>query len=179
MDKSHKKDLSSRSYAPIEHADLLHLLQLARADREAFFAKRPDWSRFYADRVLCTALCQGAALHYVKGKVGINDFDVYTFYAAHPERHWYAKRIQPVDFGDPKFGRSQVTKPNFVGRRVDLMGRALPVPPGSEPIPALRDYLASGKTDTARELAQKAVVLLEPPDLMATVAWPLDEAVAS
>lgn len=169
------KDPTLRSYESIEHADLLRLLQLARADREAYFARYPDWGRLYADRVVCTALCQGAALHYVKGKVGINDFDVYTFYAAHPERRWYAKRLQPVDFGDPKFGRSQVTKPHFLGRRVDLMGRELPIPPGTDPVRALHEYLSSGRTDTARELAQKAVVLLEPTSMMGTVVWPLSK----
>src|SRR5258707_15336273 len=96
-----------RSYAAIERVDLVRLAELAKRDRETFFAKRPDWAQFYADRVLGTALCQGAAWHYIRSDVGINDFDVYTFYSANPLRRWYAKRIQSVDFGDPKFGRSE------------------------------------------------------------------------
>jgi hypothetical protein len=39
----------------------------------------------YDKRVIAVALCQGAALHYVDGKTGVKDFDVFTFYAAHPE----------------------------------------------------------------------------------------------
>jgi hypothetical protein len=162
-----------RSFEPITRADLEKLAALAAADRDQFFREHPDWAALYADRVLCTALGQGAALHYVRGDVGINDFDVYTFYAAHPERRWYAKRIKHVDFGDPRFGRTvEMSKP--IGRRVDLMGRDLPVDLGSDPAEALRAYLTAGRTDTARHLAAKAVVLLSPPDLVGRVVWPPD-----
>src|SRR4051812_10472586 len=91
-----------RSFAPITVRDLERLLLLARRDRDEFFTTRPDWASLYTDRVLGTALCQGAALHYVRGDIGINDFDVYTFYASHPDRPWYGRRIKSVDFGDPK-----------------------------------------------------------------------------
>ena len=77
-----------RSFEPLARTDLLRLLRLAQKDREEFFRKYPDWACLYADRILGTALCQGAALHYVRPDVGINDFDVYTFYAAHAERRW-------------------------------------------------------------------------------------------
>jgi hypothetical protein len=105
--------------------------------------------------VLGVALCQGAALHFIDPEAGINDFDVYTFYAAHPARHWYAKRIRSVDFGDPKFGRSQITRRGFVGRRVDLMGRELPVDPGADLVAALRQCLKRGNAATALELSQR------------------------
>ena len=137
-----------------------------------FFAKNHGWAELYGDRALGIALCQGAALHHVNPNIGINDFDVYTFYAAHPGRRWYAKRIQSVDFGDSKFGRSEVTKLGFTGRRVDLMGRTLGVPVGTQFGPALRAYLTSGLTRTARELAGKAVVILEPRDQLGTIVWP-------
>jgi hypothetical protein len=130
-----------RCFAPITPRDLERLLELARSDRDEFFASRPDWARLYSDRALGTALCQGAALHYIQGDVGINDFDVYTFYASHPDRPWYAKRIRSVDFGDPKFGCSEVSRPGFKGRRVDLMARGLNVPPGTNVAEALIAYL--------------------------------------
>lgn len=146
------------------------MFQLARDDREAFFAAHPDWAELYADRVLGTALCQGSALRFLRGDVGINDFDVYTFYSSHPARPWYAKRIKKVDFGDAKFGRSEECPANFIGRRVHLMGRGLDVPPNPDITEALLAYLTNGKTRTARELAQKAVVLLEP--TLGSVVWP-------
>jgi hypothetical protein len=109
----------------------------------------------------------------VGGEVGINDFDVYSFFAVNPNRAWYAKRIKSVDFGNPKFGRSEVSPLNFVGRRVDLMARALDVVPNADVATAVRSYLEVSRTRTAAELASKAVVLLEPTDLVGTVIWPI------
>jgi hypothetical protein len=80
--------------------------------------------------------------------MGINDLDVYTFFAAHPDRSWYAKRIKTVDYGDPKFGRSEISSVEFVGRRVDLMARALNVPPGTDVTEALITYLDAPRTGT-------------------------------
>jgi hypothetical protein len=71
-----------------------------------------------------------------------------------------------------KFGRSEVSRKHFVGRRVDLMARALPVDADTEPIGALRQYLRERRTRTAQELAKKAVVLLEPEPFFGTVVWP-------
>jgi hypothetical protein len=166
-------DPANRCFASITRGDLERLLELARHDRRQFFAKHPGWAQYYADRILGTALCQGAAWHYVRGDIGINDFDVYTFYAANPARPWYAKRLASVDFGDGKFGCSEISRPGFIGRRVDLMGRALKVPPGTDLGAALRSYLRSTRTATARELGKKAVVLLEP--RIGEVVWPVGE----
>src|SRR3954470_21519836 len=123
----HNGDPHKRCHGLIAFGDLQRLFELAKQDREEFFARKPEWARYYADRILGTALCQGAAWHYVRGDIGINDFDVYTFYAANPERTWYAKRIARLDFGSPKFGLSEVSGRGYVGRRVDLLGRALNV----------------------------------------------------
>lgn len=160
-----------RSYLPISRADLLRLAAIAAADRADYFARYPDWADLYAGRVLCTALCQGAALHYLYGAAGIQDFDVYTFYAEHPGRPWYARRRAVYDFGDPKFGQS-ADRPHFVGRRVDVWGRAIPAEPGDPSAQAVRAYLALGVTETARRLAQKAVVLLQPAAELGTTIWP-------
>jgi len=166
-------DPLQRSLRRIERSDLVCLLQIAKDDRNLFFVNHPDWARLYGDRVLGTALCQGAALHYICPSVGINDFDVYTFYAAHPDRRWYAKRIRPVDYGDAKFGRSEVSSKKYVGRRVDLLARALDVPVGTEVAAAILAYLRAGRTATSRHLGQKAVVLLEPEERMGEVIWPI------
>jgi hypothetical protein len=158
-----------RSFARITFRDLERLLELARRDRDEFFAAHRDWA-IYADRVLGTALCQGAAWHYLRSDIGINDFDVYTFYASHPDRPWYAKRRKSVDFGDPKFGRSEDSRTEFIGRRVDLMARELKVLPGTDVAEALVAYLSAPRTRGATELAKKAVVLLEP--RLGEVVWP-------
>ena len=166
------KDRDRYSYDKIDEADLLRLLAIARQDREDFFRAHSDWAALYADRLIATALCQGAAMHYVNGKAGINDFDVYSFYASHPQRAWYAKRLKNADFGDPKFGVSELTKPGYIGRRVDLMGRGISVKLGTDPVFAIRHFLRTDRGVTARELAKKAVVILEPEHLLGVIAWP-------
>ena len=73
-----------RSYEPIGREDLVRLARIARLDREDFFARKTRY-RALDERLICVALCQGAALHYVDGKSGVKDFDVWTFYAARPD----------------------------------------------------------------------------------------------
>jgi hypothetical protein len=160
----------SRSYLVIEHSDLQRLADIARKDREEYFKKYPEWEEAYRDRVLCIALCQGAAKHFIDGKTGIHDFDVYTFYRHNPLKPWYAKRIKNYDFGDGKFGQPQ-NQPEFIGRRVDCLGRAIAVSAGESVTDALRRWLTERPTDTAKFLAQKAVVLVEPN--CGIVVWPL------
>jgi hypothetical protein len=151
--------------------DLARLASIASDDREARFARRPRW-RPYADRVLCVALCQGAAQHYVDGRNGVKDFDVYTFYAEHPTGPFPYRWMTHADFGRSRFGRYPGDPDSFRGRRVDLIGRSLEVPPSADPVEALRRYLTAGRTETARKLARKAVVVLEPDDLRGEIIWP-------
>ena len=48
------------------------------------------------------------------------------------------------------------------GRRIDLFGRSLPVATGPDPACAIRNYLAAGRTTSARAHAAKAAVLIRP-----------------
>ncbi len=161
----------ARSYKQITLEDLHRLQEIAAKDRTDFFQRHPSWASLYADRLLCVALCQGAALHYIDRTTGINDFDVYTFFAEHPKKSWYAKRLKSYDFGNPKFGKS-VDRPDFIGRRVDLMARSLHAQVFDDPVLALRRYLKRGKTKTAQLLSQKAVIQLEPLELIGNIIWP-------
>ena len=73
----------TRSYDFFVRSDLLRLKEIAARDREEFFER----NRKYGDlrnHVVVVALCQGAALHFVNGRNGIKDIDVWTFYAPHP-----------------------------------------------------------------------------------------------
>ena len=161
-----------RSYERIERADLERLAAIAEADRAGFFARHPEWGAQYRDRVLAVALCQGAALHYLLGRAGVQDFDLYTFYARHPARPWYANRKAHADFGLPKFGTSP-DKPRFRGRRVDLLGRSLDAPVGSEPAAAIRAWLRAGRAgESAAYLREKAVVLVAPAERNGEIVWP-------
>jgi hypothetical protein len=118
------------------------------------------------------ALCQGAAQHLVDGENGVKDFDVWTFYAARPDHPAFPWRRRVArDFGDPRFGRTPNTS-GFVGRRVDLHGRSIEVGEEGDPAAALAAYFSEGGTASARALARKAAVLLEPSDRLGTVVWP-------
>lgn len=162
---------NERSFRKISDVDLHRLATIAAADRRDFFERHQDWASLYRNRVLCTALCQGAALHYVTGVVGINDFDVYTFYSEEPRRRWYAKALRSRDFGVSKFGQT-VDWPHFIGRKVDLMARSISATVTDDPVVALRRYLQESRTQSARLLAEKAVVILEPANIRGTVVWP-------
>jgi hypothetical protein len=86
--------LESRSYLPIDKDDLVRLLEISQRDIQTYFEKNSRWAELYSNRIICVSLCQGAAMHYIDGKTGINDFDVYTFFKKHPDKAWYAKRIK-------------------------------------------------------------------------------------
>ncbi|MCF8610196.1 hypothetical protein L5G28_08495 [Gordonia sp. HY285] len=157
--------------SPITGDHLGRLARLAEADRHNMFEDHPRLGVFRS-RVLLTALCQGAALHFVDGENGVKDLDVYTFYAQHPTVNFPHRRRKMVDFGKSDLGRHPDDDPRFRGRHVDLMGRVIDVPPSADPIEAVRDYLRRGPTTTSRKLAEKAVVVLDPSPLRGQVVWP-------
>lgn len=166
-----RASVPGRSYERITREDLARLARIARCDLADLFARKPRYSPL-ARRLVCIALCQGAAQHLLDGENGVKDFDVWAFFAAHPDDPPFPWRRRKVsDFGDPKFGRSPDAA-SFVGRRVDLLGRTIDDPAKTDPAAVLREYLSEGRTKTARRLSEKAAMLLEPTDLLGTVAWP-------
>lgn len=164
--------VSERSLAPVDASDLVRLAGIA-ADAEAgLFARHPQGAGRYAGLLLCRALCQGAALHYLDGKNGVKDFDVWSFYAALGDGPFPYRWRGTADYGPSKFGRYPRDSPSFTGRRVDLLGRSLDAPPGAEPAAVVRAWLSSARTESARRLAAKAVVLITPADRAGEVIWP-------
>ncbi len=187
---------SPRSYARLTDEHLRRLAAVAEKDH-AFFT-RPDGRPEYASRRLAAALAQGAALHYLDGRTGVKDLDVWTFYAAIPGGRFPAdKRVRRVDFGPSSLGRSTDDMSAarserqralrrhwsaYTGRAVDLCVRALPVEadaPIDSVIGALQEWLARGAKSTAAHppsawhLAKKAVVLLCPDSHRGYVVWAL------
>jgi len=162
----------SRSYKKIRKWDLRRLAAIAREDREDLFSRKADLGKIYRKRVICVALCQGAALHYIDGKNGVKDFDVWTFFREHPKKPFPYRRIARRDFGNSRFGRAP-GKTHFKGRCVDLIGRSIPSKKAAAPIQAVQDYLKLSKNKTARSLAEKAIIILEPEEFIGTVAWPM------
>ena len=162
---------ADRSFERFADEDLARLAELAARDRSDRFRRKPRWSA-YADRVLCVALCQGAALHFLNGRTGIKDIDVWTFYAEHAVGPFPPRWLTHADFGPSRFGRHPEDPPTFIGRRIDLIGRSLPDEPDADPSSALVADLSAGRTGSAQALARKAVVLLDPEPLRGQVVWP-------
>lgn len=156
-----------RSFATISDEDLARLAAIAAQDRALFFSR---YERYKDAKVLCVALCQGAALHYVDGENGVKDFDVWTFYQRVGQAPDFPpRRLVKYDFGESKFGRHPDDQ-HYLGRRVDVLGRSIHVA-AKNPVESLQEYLTIAQTKSARCLAEKAAVLLEPASLRGTVVW--------
>jgi hypothetical protein len=185
---------SPRSRARLTDEHLRRLAALAEEDH-AFFT-RPDGRPEYKSRRLAAVLAQGAALHYLDGRTGVKDLDVWTFYAAIPGSRFPAdKTVRSVDFGPSSLGRetydihaglSEYQQAlwrrwsTYAGRKVGLCKRALPVhadAPIDSVIIALQEWLARGAKSTAADppspwhLAKKAVVLIYPDSHRGYVVW--------
>ncbi len=161
----------NRSYKKITKSDLRRLARIALVDREGLFERKKELANIYRKKLLCVALCQGAADHYVNGKNGINDFDVWSFYIESKIRPFPYRRKVSKDFGDPKFGNDKIKK-EYIGRRVDIMGRSIPFYKGQSPIDAMVTYLTTSYNKTPKMLLEKAVVIIEPQRHIGKIVWP-------
>ncbi len=167
-----------RSYERIKPADLRHLGQIAAEDRDYFYRRHPA----YRDRVVCVALFQGAAKHFVdmqsgaRRPNGVKDFDVWSFFAPFPAPASLPRSPSGIWTSVPsRFGAEPAQPVKFShvkGRRVDVFLRDLPVGLDTDPVEALRKYLEGAGTDSARALAAKAAVLIKSAELIGTIAWP-------
>ncbi|HVB41191.1 MAG TPA: hypothetical protein VNF47_00625 [Streptosporangiaceae bacterium] len=162
-----------RSCAPIDDGDLALLAAFACDHERGLFARHPDGAGRFAGRLLGRALCQGGALHYLDGRTGVKDLDVWSFYAEIPGgRPFPYRRHGNADFGRSKFGRHPGDDPGkYTGRRIDLMGRSVPEPVGTDPSDAIVRWLEAGRTESARWLAKKAVILIWPASRIGHVVW--------
>jgi hypothetical protein len=159
---------AERSFKPIRREDLARLAEIARGALEDFIRRRPRWAP-YRERLAAIALCQGAACHYLDGRTGVKDFDVWLFFSEIPGQPFPYRWHSRYDFGPSRFGRT----PGFwgLGRRVDVLGRSLKISPDEDPARAISGYLKAGKEPTPRHLREKAVILLDPPERLGEIVW--------
>jgi hypothetical protein len=54
-----------------------------------------------------------------------------------------------------------------------VIGRSIEHESGASPVKSIINYLQAAKTATARCLAKKAVVIIDPLEMREIVAWPL------
>ncbi len=160
-----------RSYKKITRNDLARLAHLVQKDRRGLVTRKPHLAKLSSE-IICVALCQGAALHYVNGKNGVKDFDVWTFYKA-GKMIFPLRRVGKGDFGKSKFGQDPFEPSKYKGRRIDFVGRSISYPKSVfDPVRIIQNYLRSKKTVSAEKLAKKAVVIISPSRLCGIVAWP-------
>ena len=92
----------------------MHRLAMIAAEAEAgLFARHPHGAGRYAGRLICRALCQGAAQHYLDGRSGVKDFDVWSFSAARGDGPFPNRWRGTADYGLSKFGRYPGDLPSF------------------------------------------------------------------
>ncbi len=163
---------SKRSYLPITDSVLIRLAEIARADREVYYQRHADRAKELRHRLMCTALCQGAALHYVDGKNRIKDWDVWSFYRRGLNAEYPYRRRAEYAFEDQRFGLCRVP-PEYLGRPVDVLGRSIEKEPSEDFADAIRRYLAAGRTTTVKKLSEKAAVIVEPEERRGEVVWPV------
>ena len=156
--------MNGRAMEALTNKHLSYLGGVARLDREGLFARRP-YLTSHRDLIICVALCQGGALHWIDGKNGVNDLDVYTFYAEGGEKPyppWRRAQMSYVDSGLVDWSE-----------KVDLMGRSIRHAVGDDPANSVVSYLSKPRTATAWHLSQTAVVLIEPTDRIGEIVWPV------
>jgi hypothetical protein len=159
-----------RSFEQITCEDLARLAELALADFAALFKAQP-YSAAYNGRMRLLCLCQGAARHFLYGDRGVNDFDVWGFFEGIPDHPFPYRRRGEQDFGPSKFGRNPDDGEAFIGRRVDVIGRSIPMPCEETPAESVQRYLRNERTNSARRLAERPVVVLWPTKQLREVIW--------
>ena len=72
-----KTETVERSVKRIGKVHLKALGKIARDDISSLLSKSDRFRRAYRGRLFAITLCQGAATHYLDGKNGVKDFDVW------------------------------------------------------------------------------------------------------
>ena len=163
------------SFEKIDDVDLRRLADIALAWLNEDFL-RPG-SKWAAYRPLLICLVQGAAQHYADASCGVNDFDALVLLCppegeSPPGRKFPNRLVAERDFGDPKFGRHSRRNPEFVGRTVDILVRAIDCSPSHDPIEVARTYLRTARSASARHWRARAIVALYPESLRGKAIWP-------
>ncbi len=154
----------------ITKIDLRRLATLALEYFDDLFERRPYPSGRFRGRLLLVALCQGAALHYVDGRHGVKDFDVWGFFKALPNVSFPPRGHGRRDFGPSRFGRHP--DDHYEGRHVDILGRSIDVGLREDPIEAVRRWLANGlRGSSAWHLAQRPVIAIYPEPILGRQLW--------
>jgi len=159
---------TERSFERLTEDDLAHLSELAQDVLNSKISRTPVAGQ-YVDRLIMLALCQGGAQHYVHGKNGVKDLDVYAFFRAGLEKQFPPKPIWRADFGPSHLGHNPNDK-GYNGRRVDVMGRSIPADPNTDAEEAIRAWLYGG-SKSAMCLVKRPIIGLFPKRYFGKLVW--------
>jgi hypothetical protein len=150
---------------PVTEKELQALVALSMVEERAFFDRNRHLVQYYGDRRMAVALCQGAALQFLRRGYGVNDFDVHFFYAQNPQKPRLSRAVKRVIAEVGAFRRASV---DFI-RTVVPGGVASGAPSAMD---QLRCFLRRKPTANATHLAEKAVIGLMPRELFGETIWP-------
>ena len=151
---------------PVTVRELESLLALAIGDEERFFREHDNCVVPYRNRLLCIALCQGAALQFLGQGYGVADFDVHFFYAKNPDKPRLSRAVKRTIADVGGFAAIPVDYVRTVVPGATLTGDT------RSTVEQLQAFLQQRPTANAFHLAQKAVVGLSPSPLFGRVLWP-------
>jgi hypothetical protein len=149
---------------PVEVGELRSLVAIAKAEENDFFRRNPHVAKSYRSRLIGVALCQGAALQYLRCGYGVKDFDLHFFYAQNPDKPRLSRAVK----------RIHSTVGRFDSIPVDFIRTVIPPPRSGKPHSIedqLRSFLDTRPTANATHLSQKAVIGLYPPEIFGTTLW--------
>lgn len=161
----------NRSWETIEKADLSRLADLSKQCIGEMLGHTKTGNYYSANMSLVACLCQGAAQHYVHRDRGVQDWDVVFFFRTNPRWKFPPRWRGVKDFGPSKFGKNTDDGPTYSGRRIDVLGRDIPVAKGSSPCQAVLAYLREGRTTSARLWAKQPMVVISPKKILGRVIW--------
>jgi hypothetical protein len=155
-----------RTYEKLTKEDLKEIEQYAKEELKRFLNK--EKYKVYENKLIAICLCQGAAQHFVNGKTGIKDIDVWFFF----------EEDKDVKIPNFKNMRKSVSKKftNIGEKRIDFLKKAIKEDiinksESEKPEDILKSYLQNGNTSTSKHLAKKSVIGLFPTEIFGKIIW--------
>ena len=161
-----------RSLETITTSDLGELYEGSVNRLHEYFLgdKGSKWLELYEiKKPMAVALCQGAAMHFHDKVTGVKDFDIWFFYPFN-QKPLPCRPYWSWDYKNPKFGRHP-SVPSYTGRKVDVLVRSIKKYTREDPVKTIHQFLQHENTQSSKELAKKAVVMLMPESLLGKVVW--------
>jgi hypothetical protein len=160
--------ISERSMELIRPADL-ELIGERTLDKLESIYESAEVAALFRDKLRILVLSQGAANHFVDKVNGIKDFDVWGFFEKIDGKTFPYRTVWKTDIGISRFGKHPAAPEPFIGRKIDIIGRAI-IRKNHDAVSEMVAWL-QGNSKSASELQKKSVVGIWPKSLRAVVFW--------